>query len=395
MQTFLRLFLLLGLVAAPAFAQGRIGEVVALVDKSTIPVRVSSGSADLARLARQAFGVHGRYKLVESGFKYDIRFSAAGPTQVRVDVLGPHGAEVVSQVVSGTTPRAALLRAADVAVEQTNEEGLRGFFAARLAFVGETTGKKEVYVSDLFLGELKRVTNDRAFVLTPRWSPDGQRLLYTSFFKSGFPDIFQYDLRTYERTTFVSFRGTNQGARYSPNGAQVAMVLSGEGSSEIYVGNAQGRQIARRNVGSSAVKASPCWSPDGGRIVFAMGDATPQLYVMPAGGGGAQRLLTGFSYAAEPDWSRAKPNRIACTIKDRGSYQIAVYDFSKGKAEKVSGAPFDGIEPCWLADGRHLVYTARDRATSVLCVLDTETGKSTPISAGLGGGAMQANVWTP
>jgi TolB protein len=394
MQNFLRFVLLAGLVASTAFAQSRISDIVARVDTTTIPVRVAGASAELNGLARQAFGVHGRYRLVESGFKYDIRFSAAGPNQVRVDVLGPRGADVVSQVVSGATTRVALLRAADVAVEHTNEMGLRGFFTARLAFVAETTGKKEVYVSDLFLGEMKRVTNDRALVITPRWSPDGQRLLYTSFFKSGFPDIFQYDLRTYERTTFVSFRGTNQGARYSPNGTQVAMVLSGEGSSEIYVGNARGTGIARRNVGSSAVKASPCWSPDGSRIVFAMGDATPQLYVIPAAGGGAQRLRTGYSYAAEPDWSRAQPNKIACTVKDGGSYQIAVYDFAKGKAEKVSAAPFDGIEPCWLADGRHLVYTARDRSSSVLCILDTESGKSTRISTGVPA-AVQANVWTP
>ena len=46
--------------------------------------------------------------------------------------------------------------------------------------------------------------------------------------------------------------------------------------------------------------------------------------------------------------------------------------------EQVSKAPFDAIEPSWLADGRHLVYTARDRTSSVLAILDTETGRSTP-----------------
>ena len=46
----------------------------------------------------------------------------------------------------------------------------------------------------------------------------------------------------------------------------------------------------------------------------------------------------------------------------------------------------------WLADGRHLVYTARDRATSVICILDTETGKSTRISPS-DSSALQAGVW--
>ena len=58
----------------------------------------------------------------------------------------------------------------------------------------------------------------------------------------------------------------------------------------------------------------------------------------------------------------------------------------------MSKAPFDGIEPCWLADGRHLVYTARTPYQSVLSILDTETGKSTRISP-VNFGAMQANAW--
>jgi TolB protein len=107
-----------------------------------------------------------------------------------------------------------------------------------------------------------------------------------------------------------------------------------------------------------------------------------------------QRLVTGFTYAAEPDWSRTNQNKIVCTVRS-GSYQIAVYDFSTGRAEIVSNAPFDGIEACWLADGRHVVYTARDRSTSRLCVLDTVTGNSRPISPGSFGPAMQGNVWTP
>jgi TolB protein len=170
------------------------------------------------------------------------------------------------------------------------------------------------------------------------------------------------------------------------------MVLSGSGTPEIYVSNAQGRNAVQRTR-SDAVKASPCWSPDGSQLVFAM-DPGPQLYVMPAGGGTPRRLSVGASYAAEPDWCRANPNKIAYTTRVGGRYQIAVYDLRTGKGQVVSKAPFDGVEPSWLADGRHLVYTARDRSSSVLCVLDTETGRSTVV-APANSAALQASVWTP
>jgi TolB protein len=269
---------------------------------------------------------------------------------------------------------------------------LKGFFTAKLAFIRDQGKVKEVCVADLFFGEAKQITHDKALALMPRWSPDGTKIIYTSFFKSGSADIFLLDVATGRHDKFADFRGTNLGARFSPNGQQVAMVLSGEGNSEIYLATAQGRQVSRKTR-SDAVKSSPCWSPDGTRLVFAMSLGTnPQLHVMAAAGGTPQRLTTGFTYAAEPDWSRTNPGKIACTVKAGSQYQIAVYDFAKGKAEVASKADFDGVEPSWLPDGRHLVYTARDRASSVLCILDTETGQSKRISATNLGPVAQASV---
>ena len=192
----------------------------------------------------------------------------------------------------------------------------------------------------------------------------------------------------------MSFKGTNSGARFSPNGSQVAMILSGEGTPEIYVSNAQGRAVARKTR-SDAVKSSPTFPPDGSRLVFAS-EPGPQLYTMPVSGGAPTRLTSGISgYCAEPDWSRTNPNKIAFTIRVGRNFQIAVYDFSKRTSEQVSKAKFDGVEPSWLPDGRHVVYTARDATSSVISILDTETGKSTPISPKGFGSTLQANVWAP
>ena len=217
-------------MAAPALAQRDIGTVEVTADNRTVPVRVSAATQELNSLALQAFGSNGRYHVVASGFIYDIRFAPAGPNQVRVDVVRGFGGEAVaSEVATGDSERDALFRAADVAVAKTNGLGLRGYFRSKLVFIGERTGHQEIYTSDLFFGDVKQITHDRAIAMTPRWSPDGERVIYTSYFKSGFPDIFEIDLGSYQRTTFVSFKGTNSGAHFSPDGRQVAMVLSGEG----------------------------------------------------------------------------------------------------------------------------------------------------------------------
>jgi TolB protein len=390
MQKILRLFLALSCIfTAPLFAQTQKSKelVVELAGPPTIPVSIT-GSPELTDLAHLAFGAHGRFRRVASGGAYELRFTSVGANQVRVDVLKA-GQAVTSQTVGGTSARNALFKAADVAVKATS--GLNGFFASRLAFVSERSGRSEVFVSDLFLGDARQITRDNAHALTPRWSPDGSKLLYTSFFKSGFPDIFLIDLASLQRTTFVSLKGTNSGARFSPTGGQVVMVLSGEGNPEIYVSNAQGRQISRRTR-TDGVESSPCFSPDGTQIVYAA-EPGPQLYIMPASGGSPRRVAAGLSgYCAEPDWSRGDPNKIAFTIREGRNFQIAVLDLRTGKATRVSKAPMDAVEPAWLADGRHLVYTARSANNRSLWLLDTESGKATRIS---NISAEKASVWGP
>jgi TolB protein len=355
---------------------------------------VSADTAELNNLALVAFGAHGAYRLVASGYDYDVRFSLLGTAQVRVDVARADGQVVASESVSGTSTRNAFLRAADIAVTRTT--GLRGFFASRLAFISERTGHREVYTSDLFFGEAQQITHDRALAVSPRWSSDGHRILYTSYFQSGRPDVFELvnDDGGWRRETFASFQGTNGGAHFSPDGSQVAMVLSGEGNPDIYVSNAEGRSVSRRTRSRTA-KASPCWSPDGGRLVFTS-EPGPQLYIMYASGGTPQRLYTDIStYCAEPDWSRGDPNKLAFTIGVGRRFQVAVYDFSTRTSQQVSHAPYDAVGPCWLADGRHLVYTARTPGGSSIWILDTVSGRTRQISKSVLMPASEASVCGP
>jgi TolB protein len=395
MKLLLRSLVALAILAPTAvFAQAsrNLGDVVISADLKTIAVSVSGSTPELTNLANLAFKSHGRIRLVPTGGSFDIKFAPVAANQVQVTV-SKGGAVVLNQVAQGTSTRNAFFRAADAAVTATT--GLKGFFASRLTFISEYSGKSEVFTSDLFFGEVRQITKDNAQAITPRWSPDGGKILYTSFYKSGFPDIFLLDLNSLQRTTFVSFKGTNSGARFSPNGSQVALVLSGEGNPEIYVSNAQGRGVARRTR-TPAVEASPAWSPDGSRLIFTSDAAGgPQLYTMPAAGGTMQRVPTSISgYCAEPDWSVADPNKIAFTTRIGSGYQIAVYDMAKrGPAKVVSKAPVDGVEASWLADGRHLVYTERAANSRSIHLLDTETGKTTRLSSAQLKQTSQASAW--
>ena len=388
MQNIFRLILACSLVVT-AWADKNIGEVVVTGDTQTIPVSVTANSPELQNLALTAFGAHGRFS-VRTGGAYAIQFAAGGGNQVTVTITkGSSGTPFHSQTVNGTSPRNALLRAADVAVLKIS--GQRGFFAGKLAFVSDRGGQQTIFTSDLFFGEVQSHPVQGKQIMGPRWAPDGSKILFTSY-RSGFPDIYVLDLHSHQLNIFASFKGTNSGARYSPDGSRVAMVLSGEGNPEVYVGNPQGRQV-KRLTNNQSVEASPAWSPDGSRLVFTSDAAGgPQLYVMPAGGGTMSRLNTNISkYCAEPDWSAGDPKKIVFTAGVGRGFQSAVYDFSGGGAKIITKAPMDATEPVWLADGRHFLCTFRNSTTRSVYLVDSESGKATRISPQSLGNAWSAS----
>jgi TolB protein len=385
--------LLLGLLlAAPAFAQRDIGVVDVNADVQVMGITVSSPSAELQNLAMQAFNAHGRYRLLASGGAYGLNFAPAGSSAVTVTITRG-GSTMHTQTVSGTSLRNALLHAADVAVTKTS--GLRGWFAGKLAFVSERTGKTEVYTSDLFFGELVKWTSDGKQVIGPRWSPDGSKIVYTSY-RTSFPDIYQIEFATRRISLLASFKGTNSGARFSPDGSRLAMVLSGEGNPEVYVGNANARQL-RRLTTNQSVEASPTFSPDGSRVLYVSDSAGgPQLYTIPVNGGSPTRLATNISkYCAEPDWSAADPSKIVFTAGVGRGYQTAVFDTKSGTSKFVTKAPTDAIEPVWLADGRHIICTYRAANSKVLYIVDTESGKATRLSPAAMGNTGNASYLAP
>lgn len=369
-----------------------IGDITVKSERGVVPVMIASDSAEMKQLAERAFDAHGGYRVVRdrSSASYVFTFRPADGNSVALEIAS--GNSPFRETVKGTSPRNALLRAADLAVSKTSLQP--GFFAGRLAFVGDRTGRKEIYVSDLFMGEAVQVTKDRSESVGPRWAPDGQRILYTGYFQSGFPDIFQIDLVGRQRRPFITMRGTNTGARFSPDGNRIAMILSGEGTPEVYISNRAGRQI-RRVTRTNSVQSSPTWSPDGRQLAFTSDrDGRPQIFMVPVSGGTMRRIPTNISrYCAEPDWNPRHANLLAFTAATSGRFAVAIYDFNTRQSKFVTNGSGDAVEPCWVDDGRHLVYTARTASSSTLMLLDTQTGKATPLGGRSMGRTSQADFW--
>ena len=210
-------------------------------------------------------------------------------------------------------------------------------------------------------------------------SPDGSKIIYTGYYRTGFMDLLLIDLNTNTRKVFAAYKGSNTGGSFSPDGTRVATILTSTGNAEVWTASANGGGF-KRITNTSATESTPSFSPDGRTLIFA-GDyrGAPQIYTAPATGGKPSVVRTNISgYCSEPVWNKVNPDLIAFTIAQGKGFQIAVYNFRTKQTKVVSrGASTSG--PKWLNDGRHIICTKSNGANRQLYIIDTETDSQKPL----------------
>lgn len=350
-----------------------IGDATREGEKSLL-VSIESKNATVLTIARRAFELHGGYQLTQKDrAAYTFNLEAVDNSSVILRVLsGRPAQELYRRKIKGRGLQDAVLRACDNAVEATLRT--KGFFAGKLAFVRKQQGVSEIYVSDLLFSKTKALTADRVHVTSPDWSPDGTKLVYTTYYKTGFPDIYLIDVVSGRRSPIATFKGTNSSPEFSPNGKRIAMALSGTGNSDIFIADADGNDpqpITRKR----SIETSPSWSPDG-RLLVIVSDmpGKPQLYEISVGGGSMRRLPTNISgYCSEPAWNPVDKQQIAFTAAVGSGFQITLYDRREQKSEILTRVSGSAVEPEWLNDGRHILFTHKHNGKKRLMILDSKT----------------------
>jgi TolB protein len=367
------------------------GEITRKAATEVKRIAISSNNSKLQDIALKAFNTHGAYQIVPaSQASFTFHFNAVGANAIQLKIEGAGKQQLFEQIIKHTNELEALYRACDLAVLKTI--GTPGYFAGKLAFIGTNGAVREVYMSDLLFQKVSQLTHDRSEALLPHLSADAKTIVYTTYFKSGFPDIYKIDLTTGRRVPFATYRGINIGAIFNPAGTAVALILSSSGNTELYVSDVNGLR-PKRITHNKSLKASPAWSPDGSRIILTSDEmGAPQLFEVTLPNGSMRRLSTNISkYCAEPTWNPRNTHLIAFTASMSGRFELALFDLStqtsKFLTSKNGGSSLD---PCWTNDGRHIIFTRKKGAASQLFILDTKTGKEVPLHASSFGNFSQA-----
>ena len=260
---------------------------------------------------------------------------------------------------AGTTDgwRRMAHKVADAVYTRITGEG--GYFDSRVVFVSETGPKgdrrKRLAIMDYDGANVQYLTDSASIVLNPRFSPDGQRVLYTSY-ETGKPRVYVLDVGSVSRRVLPTPDGaTTFAPRFSPDGRQVVYSLAQGGNTDIYVMNVSSGQ-SRRLTSAPSIETAPSFSPDGRRIVFESDrSGAPQLYIMSAGGGQATRISFGPGRYGTPVWS-PRGDLIAFTKQAEGRFHIGVMR-TDGSEERLLTASFLDEGPTWSPNGRVIMFT--------------------------------------
>jgi len=377
----------LGLIAAVGSAYSQIDITkTSVVPGETKPIFVSmSGlTGEAATTLQFDLYVQGFAFTNAEAAQYLISGSNNGNLQARA--VDPHNrSTLVSKAYSGASLRRQVHAFADDFLQALNRKGIA---QTKIAFKGENSPTSEIYVADFDGHDAQAVTRDNNLVAAPCWVPGHNALYYVSY-KLNHADIFYHDLSTGARRAFARYGGSNMSPAVSPDGSKVAMILSKDGWTDLYVCDAEGSNL-KRLTKSPQDESSPCWSPDGKWICFAAKESEHRtLCKVSPSGGTLQRIATGgMPSPTEPDWS-PDGEWIAFTAQFRSGFQICVVPAKGGTVTSL----VEGEDPSWAPNSRTLAYGRRSGGRYVLSLLDVPTKQYKDVSRVSGISSQSQPSW--
>jgi len=238
--------------------------------------------------------------------------------------------------------------------------GIPGIAESQIYFVSSRSGHKEIWVMDYDGANQRQITHLGSISLSPRISPDGSRLAFSSMTKSGW-DILMYSMDLNRLVKFPTFGGTNLSPAWSADGAKLAFSSSRSGDPEIYVVDQSGGNL-KRITSFKGPDVSPVWNrKTGAQIAWVSGrSGLPQIYTMEADGTNVQRL-TDQGYAVSPAWSPNGQFLVFAWIRHYGpgapgASDIYLMDAASKQWVQLTHDGGRNDFPSWSPDGRHIVF---------------------------------------
>ena len=225
----------------------------------------------------------------------------------------------------------------------------------RIAFVTKSGASNSIHIYDLENDVLEGSFqfDDLIAIYSPTWSPEGDRLAFSSIDKGGFNDLYIYDLRTDALEKLTDDTYDERDPAWSPDGRYIAFssdrTATGErGAYNLFSYNLADRSIRYVTLGEHH-DFSPRWSPDGRYLMFtsARADKANGRY-------GAQDI-----WAIDMDAELGAPPAVASASRLPES-GLLDEPASGREARRLTSITTAAYDPVWTSD-QQLIFSSFER----------------------------------
>lgn len=257
--------------------------------------------------------------------------------------------------------------------------GIRGAFSTQIAYVTvQKVGAKRLYtleVADADGFNSQTILKSYEPIMSPSWSPDGQKLAYVSF-ENGRSEIFVQSVYGNYRKKLAGFNGINSAPAWSPDGSKLAMTLSKNGNPDIYVMDMATGSMMQLTFDRS-IETEAAWSKDGEKLYFSSDKrGQPQIYEINLRSQAQQRITFEGKYNSNADVS-PDGNALAIVHNRSGAFNIAILDLKDNSIRQVSDTFLDE-SPSFAPNGEMILYAMNRGGRGRLAVVSKD-GKASQV----------------
>ncbi|MBI4457078.1 MAG: PD40 domain-containing protein [Acidobacteria bacterium] len=269
--------------------------------------------------------------------------------------------------------RQAAHRIADAVVEKLSAGQSRGVARTRIAFETKRGRAKEIAIMDYDGFNVQLLTGNGSLNLSPAWSPDGRRIVFSSFL-SGLPGIDSLEIATGARAAIYAQGSFNHMPAYAPDGNLIAFSSRSErGDIDVFVVDKNGR--GRHNITHSpGADFSPTWGPTGRQMAFVSDRAgSPQIYIMDADGSNVRRVVSEEGQAVSPNWSPDGRFIVyAWRPPGRYSYDLFLFNIATSQIFQITSMGSFNENPNWSPDSRHITFESNRTGEAQIFIMNVD-----------------------
>jgi eukaryotic-like serine/threonine-protein kinase len=229
-------------------------------------------------------------------------------------------------------------------------------------------------------GKVVGKVGDPGGILTPRLSPDGNRVAFVKFASNSFSgDVWLLDLKRNSSMRFTFGPGSSEYPVWSPDGSEIVFSSNRDGVYNLYRKPVDGARAEQLLLRTDDDKQAFSWSRDGRFLLYGANRnfGAEQMWVLPMHGEPNPIPLSHSRFDETDGEFSPDGGWVAYESNETGQYEIYVRAFAGSADAAETGGKWmvskdGGLFPRWRSDGRELAYISLDRTAIMSLSVDTE-----------------------